>query len=233
MDPRRKLLPHVIMAVFTVLVFGAIALSLVTAPPGAQTDLHSAAKSTLDATGFRLTDVNSATYIGPVPQGTKGQLLTRTNVIHVLYQAPDAVRESGTGASGQPLTAVVAGSRRLVTSNGRWSAYPPKAGLGAQAAKAVLSPLQVATGGTDVVRDGDVYGFVPTDLTSFVTDILGTAPSKLTQLHVAAVVHDGFLVEERISAVMGSNRLGVDLTFSAIGSAPPVTLPVAGSPAPG
>jgi len=221
------------MAVFTVLVFGAIALSLVTAPPVAQSDLQSAARATLDASGFRLVDVNSATYVGPVPQGTPGRQLTRTNVIHVLYQSPDRVRESGLTPSGQAATAVVAGSSHLVTSNGRWTELPAQAGLGAQAVKTVLSPLQVATGATDVVRRGDVYGFVPSDLAGFIATILGSAPGKLSRLQVGAVVRDGFLVEERVSAVLGDNRLGVDLAFSAIGAAPPVTLPVAGSPAPG
>ena len=232
-DPRRTLLPHVIMAVFTVLVFGAIALSLVTAPPVAQTDLQSAAKATLDASGFRLVDVNSATYIGPVPQGSSGRLLTRTNVIHVLYQAPDRVRESGLSPTGQSATAVVAGSRHFVTSAGRWTELRAQPGLGGRAVDTVLSPLRVATGATDVVRRGDVYAFVPSDLRSFITTILGTTPGRLTGLQVGAVVRGGYLVEERVSAVMGTDRLGVDLTFSVIGAAPPVTLPVAGSPAPG
>jgi hypothetical protein len=42
-------------------------------------------------------------------------------------------------------------------------------------------------------------------------------------------VHGDFLTEERITAVLGQQRLSVDLVFSAIGSAPPVQAPPASS----
>ena len=218
METPPKLLPHVLLAVLTVLVFGAIALSLVTAPPVAQTQLRSAAQSTLDATGFRLVDTNAVTALGTTPS-------RRTSVIDVLYEAPDRVRESGLAASGQPTTAVVAGSSRLVNTGQGWTELPTQAGLGAEAAKTVLAPLQVVTTATDVSVRGDVYRFLPGDLTGFITTILGAPPSKLSGLEVSAVVRNGFVTEEDVSAVLGADRLSVALVFSAVGSAPPVTLP--------
>jgi hypothetical protein len=211
----------------TVLTLGAIALSLWSAPPVDAEQLQLAAKATMAASGFILTDVNSVTAVAPgagAPQGA------RTAVVHVLYRAPDGIEESEVGPTGQTLSIiVVAGARFRSAGTNQWTELPTSPGLGTQAAHTVLSPLEAAAGATHVTRQGGSYSFVPPDVGRFLSAVLGVNPSQLSLPHLTAEVHGDFLTEERITAVLGQQRLSVDLVFSAIGSAPPVQAPPASS----
>ena len=217
-------LAHILVAMLTLLTLGAIALSLWSAPPVDEQQLHIAASATMAASGFILTDTNSVTSIAPAPAGGPKQL-PRTAVVHVLYGAPDAVEESEPGPSGQTISVIVIGARRFRSSGAQWTELPASPGLGVQAASTILSPLKAAAGASAVTRHGDVYSFVPVNVEQFITTVLGVSPSRLSSPRLTAVVHGDYLTDERITAVLGQQRLGVDLVFSAIGSAPPVTAP--------
>jgi hypothetical protein len=222
-QPSLKLRSEIVLGVFVVLLAGGIALSLATAPQLAPQQLRVAADATLAAPGFVLTDTNSVTALGvSAPLAER----TRTQVVHVLYEAPDRVRESGPGPNGQTLAVIVVGARHFSRSGGRWQELAPSPGLGAEAVQTVLSPLKAAAQAVKVERLGDSgYRFLPADLESFVTTILGTSPSQLSSLRLTATVGGDYLVGERVTGVLGHERLEVDISLSAIGSAPPVSVP--------
>ncbi len=219
-----QILPRLLLSVFGLLVVGGIALSLATAPPVAPQQLHTAAGATVAAPGFVLTDTNSVTALAAAPGASAP---TRSEVVHVLYQAPDGVLESGTDSTGQPVSVIVLGARHYRSSGAKWVALPPSPTLGTQAVQTVLAPLRAASDATEVVRSGDTYTFVPPDLSGFITKLLGTNPSQLSSLRLTATVHGEFVTDEQVSAVLGQERLRVDLAFSMIGSAPPVVVPPA------
>ncbi len=97
----------------------------------------------------------------------------------------------------------------------------------------MLSPLKAAADAVKVARLGnDGYRFLPADVQSFVTTVLGTSPSQLSSLRLTATVAGDYLVGERITGVLGHERLEVDITLRAIGSAPPVSVPAVSQAAP-
>jgi hypothetical protein len=221
MQTRSRRLSHLLLGTFTILVAGAIALSLATAPPDAEQQVRIAASATMHASGFALTDTNSA---APLSAGARvGQV--QAVVVHVIFDAPDRVMESELDALGRPVAAIVIGSSSYGQSDGIWHALPASAGLGSTLVATVLFPLEVATGATAVTRHGDAYQFRPTDLSSFAKTILGMPLSRLASLRVVAVVRGDFVTDERVTALAGRVRLAVDLAFSAIGSAPAVEAP--------
>jgi hypothetical protein len=223
-EPRRRALPFVLVGALGMLSAGAIVLSVATAPVTDVEQLHLAAGSTLAASGFSLVDTNSVVSEATVgPTAGSGT----TQVVHVRYQAPDAVEETGPNATGQIVTVVVVGSRRFEGVGSRWEELPPAPGLGAAAVDDLLFPLRAAATADQVVRSGDRYGFVPKDLTGFLTTLLGLRPAHLESLQVSAKVTGDFVSTERISVRLGQERLQVALVFNAIGSAPPVTVPPA------
>jgi uncharacterized membrane protein len=226
-------LANILVGVLAILTLGAIALSLSMAPPVAEQQLNIAAKATMMASGFVLTDTNSVTALSPAPAAAPGQIL-RTEVVHILYGAPDAVEEAeaGAGTGGQSVSVIVIGDRRYRRTGAQWTKLPVSPGLGTQAVNTILSPLKEAAAATVVTRHGGVYTFVPRNIDQFITTVLGANPSQLSSPRLTAVVRGDFLADELITAVLNRQRLGVDLVFSAIGSAPPVVAPPASSPAP-
>jgi hypothetical protein len=222
-------LAYVLVGVFALLVVGAIALSLSSAPPVDAQQLSIAAKATMTASGFAFVDTNSVTVVGPVPGAAGAKPPSRTVVIRVLYQSPDRVQESEAGPTGGTVSVIVIGSERFRSNGSQWTALPPQPGLGAQAAMTITSPLQVAASATTVTRHGTVYQFVPRSLDQFLVTVLGVRPAQVSEPRLTAIVHGDYLSDERISALVGQQRLEVDLAFSAVGSAPPVRAPRATS----
>ena len=128
MPGRPRALPFVLVGVFTILLVGAIALSLSTAPPLDEQQLHIAATATLDASGFVVVDTNSITSPGstsPVPG-------SETVVVHVLYQAPDAIEESEVGPGGQTGAVILIGARRFRESGSQWTELSASPGVGSR-----------------------------------------------------------------------------------------------------
>jgi hypothetical protein len=222
METRPRPLPFILVGVFAVLLIGGIALSLSSAPPLAQQQLHDGATATLSASGFALVDTNSvsAATSGPAAPGS-----AETVVFRVLYQAPDAVEESEVGPGGETMSIILIGDRRFQGSSSQWTALPASRGAGAGAVKTILSPLQAAASATKVTAHGDLYSFVPTSSDRFLAEVLGVRASQLSSPHLTAVVRAGSLIRETITATYDHERLGVDLVFSRIDSAPAVTAP--------
>ena len=171
-------------------------------------------------------DTNSVTSPGAVAG-------SETVVVHVLYQAPDAIEESEAGPGGQTGAVILIGARRFRESGGQWTELPPSPGLGVRVVKTIQSPLRAVSGAVVVSRDGDLYRFVPSGLDRFLTSVLGVRPSQVSSPLLTAEVHGEFLTHERITALVGAQRLTVDLVFSDIGSAPPVEAPPTSSLVPG
>jgi hypothetical protein len=224
MQTQPRPLAQFLLGSFAILVAGAIALSLATAPADAQQQLRIAASATINATGFVLTDTNSAARVFPGCRRCRASR-RQTMVVHVVYNAPDRVMESELDAFGRPVSAIVIGSTSYGQSDGIWRALPSSAGLGSTLVGTVLFPLEVAADATSVTRLGDTYQFQPADVASFVKTILGIPVSQLTSLRAIADVRGDYVSHERITAIAGRERLVVDLVFSAIGSAPVVEAP--------
>jgi hypothetical protein len=227
MQMKRPGLASVLVGMLALLVVGGIALSLSSAPPVAVQQLSSAAKATMATSGFALTDTNAVTAAGATAGAGVGGQNSRTVVIRVLYQAPDRVQETE-ATNGQSVSVIAIGSKVFRNNGSKWTELPsPDPGVGAKAAKTITSPLQVAANATTVTRHGNLYQFVPARLDEFLSGILGVRPSEVSAPRLTAEVRGDFLVDENITALVGQQRLEVDLAFSAIGSAPPVHAPPA------
>jgi hypothetical protein len=222
-----RALPFVLVGAFAVLLVGAVVLSLWSAPSFAQQQLDDAARATVSASGFALKDTNSVTVLHqaqtPQPAGSVEFL--------VLYQAPASVQETEVQSNGATASVILIGDRRFRKSGSSWIELPPSKGLGARAVTTIMAPVQGAVNATHVTRRGDVYAFVPRDLNRLLTTVLDVEPSRLSSPRLTAVVRGGALREETITAVVANQRLEVNLIFSAIGTAPPVTAPRASAQA--
>jgi len=227
-----RTLPYVLLGAFAVLVVGGIVLSLSSAPPLAEAQLHIAARATMNASGFALTDVNSVRPLNAVSTGTGARRGSATEVFHVLYQAPDSVQESEAGPNGQITSIILIGPRRFRGSGSQWTELPAGPGLVGQAVETIKSPLRAASSATRVTRRGNLYRFVPVKLDQFLATVLGVPQPELSSPRLTAVVRGDYIAHEQITAVVGRQHLEVDLDFFAVGSAPPVTAPPASSLAP-
>ncbi len=114
-------MPFILVGVFAVLLVGGIVLSLSSAPPLAQQQLHNGATATLSASGFALVDTNS---VAPLTPGPAAPGSAETVVFRVLYQAPDAVEESEAGPGGATMSIILIGDRRFQGSGSQWTALP-------------------------------------------------------------------------------------------------------------
>jgi hypothetical protein len=219
-----RALPFVLLAVFGALSIGAIALSLSSAPRLAQEQLRGAANETMSASGFVLRDDNSvaAASASGQPASNKPR---QTAAFVVVYQAPDAVQETEVDQSGGNAEVIAVGDRAFRRTGSTWTEVASSPGIGARSVATILSPLQGAAGATVVTQHGDRYSFEPADARKLLTTVLGAPPSEVSSPRLTAVVHDRELTAETITARVGTERLEVDLRFSSIGSAPPVTAP--------
>jgi hypothetical protein len=225
---RTRLMTHVVLGVFTLLVVGGIVLSLVISTPAAVQQLRAGAGATAQAQSFVLTDTNS---IAPI-SGANAAALTRSMVVHVRYEAPDHLEESGIGPTGEPVSVIVVGPRHFQRQAGdaRYTELPPTPNLGTEAVQTVLLPLQGAAKASSAVPEpgppgAQGYQFLPDRPSLLITTVLGASLSQVRDLRFTAVVRGDFVTDERITAVAANDRLTVDLAFSRVGSASPVTVP--------
>ncbi|HTZ09348.1 MAG TPA: hypothetical protein VMB72_09765 [Acidimicrobiales bacterium] len=84
----------------------------------------------------------------------------------------------------------------------------------------------------EVTGGPTLFRVVPAHEAAFVTRLLGRPRASLSGLAVTARVRGDVLVGEHVSAVLGGERLQVDLAFSAVGEAAPVRVPPARRAAP-
>jgi len=219
-----RALPFVLVGAFAALSVGAIVLSLSSAPPLAREELQSAARTTMSASGFVLRDTNSVSTVSSSGQPAVSQP-SESVAFLVVYEAPDAVQETEVDQNGANAEVIALGDRAFRRSGSTWTEVASGRGLGARSVATILSPLQGAVGATDVTRHGDRYSFVPADLHKLLTTVLGAPPSEVSSPRLSAVVRDGVLTAETITARVGHQHLEVDLVFSSIGSAPHVVAP--------
>jgi hypothetical protein len=224
-----RALPFVLVGLFAILVVGGIALSLSSAPPLDEQELHNAATATMAASGFALVVTTSITSPSSSASSPERGPSAGTAIVRVLYQAPDSVQESEVGSDGQTASVILIGARRFQRSGSQWIELSPSPGAGNQVVTTLLSPLQAASDSTVVSRRGDLYRFVPRDIDRFLTTALGVRPSQVSSPRLTAVTRGDFLTHERITARLGPRQLTVALAFSAIGSAPPVKAPPSSS----
>ncbi|HVA02659.1 MAG TPA: hypothetical protein VMU64_02840 [Acidimicrobiales bacterium] len=225
MDSSPRALPFVLTGALALLLLGGIALSLWSAPPFVEQQLHDAARATMSASSFALKDTNSVSLLHSTAQSPGNGQTVGSVVFLVLYQAPASVQETEVEPNGATASVILIGDRRFRKSGSSWIELPPSAGLGARAVATITAPLQGAIDATHVTRQGDRYSFLPRDLDTLLTTALGVDPSRLSSPHLTAVVRGGTLTRETITAMVTNQRLQVDLVFSAIGSAPPVIAP--------
>jgi hypothetical protein len=218
-------LPFVLVAVFAALSVGAIALSLSSAPPLAQEQLRGAAGTTLGASSFVLKDTNSVITVSSSGQPVASGRPQATVAFVVVYRAPDAVEETEVDQSGGSAEVIAVGDRAFRKTGSTWTELAASRGIGARAVATITAPLEGAVGATGVTRHGDRYSFVPADRHQLLTTVLGSTAASVTSPRFTAVVGDGALTGETVTAMVGHQRLEVDLVFSSVGSAPPVEAP--------
>ncbi|HEY5025438.1 MAG TPA: hypothetical protein VII76_10725 [Acidimicrobiales bacterium] len=225
MPTSTRALPFVLLGAFTILVAGGVALSLSSAQPLAEEQLRMAAQTTMSASGFILKDINSVTTVTSPGASAAGGAPVGTVAFLVVYQAPTSVEETEVDRNGGNASVIVVGDRGFRKTGSQWTELAATTGLGARAVGTIMSPLRGAAGATGVSRRGDRYRFSPADLHQLLRTVLGVTTSRLSSPQLTAVVRDGAVTGEVITAVVGRQRLEVDLAFSAIGSAPPVKAP--------
>ncbi len=225
MDSSTRAMPFVLVGALAALLLGGIGLSLSSAPPFVEQQLHDAARATISASSFALKDTNSVSVLRSTAQSPGSSQTVGSVVFLVLYQAPASVQETEVEPNGATASVILVGDRRFRKSGSSWIELPPSAGVGARAVATITAPLQGAVDGGRVTRVGDRYSFVPKDLDTLLRTVLDVDPSRLSAPHLTAVVRGGTLTRETITAVVTNQRLEVDLVFSHIGSAAPVIAP--------
>ena len=218
---------HSLLGALTLLSAGAIALSLLTAPPVAQEQLQVAAKNTISASSFVLAD--KVTVTEPRPSAALGGKASVTNTARIEYQAPDRILDQTT-SQGRSVSLLVIGDDRYERSgNGPWTKLPAVAQVGgstgAQAAAEVLAPLQSLSGATSVVASGSMFRFVPSDRAGLLENLFGQSTEPLASVRFSAVVNGEFVAAERILASRGGAHFVIDFGFLSVGSVPPIEAP--------
>lgn len=220
-------LSHTLLEVLILLSAGAIALSLLTAPPVAQEQLQLAARNTLSASSFVLAD--KVTVQEPRPTPTLGGRSSVTNTATIEYQAPDRILDQ-TVSEGRSVSLLVIGNNRYEKSGGGvWTKLPPVphvgGSTGSEAAAQVLAPLESLAGASSVVASGSTYRFVPGDRASLLENLFGQSAQPLTSISFTAAVTGEFVGAERILAERAGARFVIDFGFLSVGSVPPIEAP--------
>lgn len=223
MPSTARALPFVLIGAFAVLLAGGITLSLATAPPFADQQLQNAAAATIASPSFAIVVTNSVSNVASARPSSTQPVGSET--LRVLYRAPDAVQETLEASGGSMPSVIVIGDRLFRQSGSTWIEVPQQQGVGARAVTTIMSPLQVAVHATHVTHQASSFSFESTDLLKLSKAVLGVDTSQLSSPRLTASIRGGFVTRETITVVVAHQDLTLDLVFSAIGSAPPVTVP--------
>lgn len=224
MEPKESVLPHAVVGLLMILVAGAIALSLVTAPPVAKEQVQVAAANTLASPSFVVDDSSLVTASGNATQEHYGA--------RIVYQTPDKVLETITGSSGV-ISELVIGTKHYERAGaGKWVQLPAVAQAretpGQEAVDEVLLPLRSLTDSSAAARQGNVYVLVPGRLDELLSTFgLPAQVTKSGSVSFAATVSGEFISSVRIVAVLGGEEASIVLFYRSIGTAPPITAPPA------
>lgn len=226
MDARNRAMPHLVLAIFTALAIGAVILSLFTAPANAQEQMRTAAKDTVAAGSFVITDTETSTTSPP-----HGAAQSASETAHFVYRAPDQVEETLV-ANGKTVALLVLGSARYERSgSGPWQEIAPQDAqvpTGSQAARSLLEPLEVLTTAVDVVSYGDRYGFEPADRSLFLSELLGPngAGLPVSATTFGAVVSGEYLSEVDLGARTQGAEVRLRLRIGSFDQAPTLVAPI-------
>jgi hypothetical protein len=221
----------VYLGVLTVLSAGAIALSLATAPPVAEQQLHIGSGSTAGVGSFVMDLVNTFTTQGAGPGGAS-QVQRGTQ--HIVYQAPDRFHEMISSGRGQGIDIIVVGSQRYQRKSPRlWTQLPSGAtDIGLSAVNSlVLLPANTAAKGTPVTRHGQTsnsvyaYGLPPGPLAVVDAKLFGAGAGVIARHAFTVTIDKEFMVSQTFLATAGNQADRITVRYSELGTAPPVTPP--------
>lgn len=147
------------LGVLIALAVGAIILSLVTAPPIADSHLRTAAGNTAAAKSFRIDLSVSSGAVGAAPSSTQ-----RVSAV-ILYQAPNRTLTVERASTTETVTQLVVGGRAWLSEDGgsTWRRLPVPATIGAADARTFVRPLQALQNVSGVRQSGDIYTLLTLD----------------------------------------------------------------------
>jgi hypothetical protein len=221
-----------------VLTVGAIALSLATAPPVAEQQLHIGASATAGVGSFVMDLTNTVTTKATLP-GRAAQV--QRSSVHFVYQAPDRIDETLVNATGRAVEIVCVGNSRYErTTGGHWVQLPAGANGAVSACQSavssvVLVPANAAAVGTPVVRHGQTsnaaytYDLTPADLATVLRVMFGVGPSVIAGHHFTAAIDKEYMVSQAFLAAAGNQTDLIGVRYSQLGTAPAVVPPSAGA----
>jgi hypothetical protein len=220
-----------------VLAAGAVALSLATAPPVAEQQLHIGASATVGVGNFVMDLTNTVTTKAAAP-GRAAQV--QSSSVHFVYQAPDRIDETLRNANGQSLEIICIGNSRYEHTAGHWVQLPAGANGAVSACESavssvVLVPANAASVGTPVVRHGKTsnavysYNLAPADLATVFRIMFGVGPSVVAAHHFTAAIDKEYMVSQAFLAAAGNQTDLIGVRYSQLGTAPAVLPPSAGA----
>jgi len=216
-----------LLGALVVLAGGAAALSLSTAPPVAVQQLHTGAGATIGVGSLVIdaSEVKFTTGAGSVPQAS-------TLSVVDIYQSPDRWAETARNGLGQVAQLVVIGDQSWQrTPPGRWVELPLSPGKGEAVSQQNFSLATLAKNAQSVTRHGDnssalySFGLSPAE---FVETFGETAPPGFSY-RLSARIDGPYMTGQQLSASTGSASERITLHYAELGTAPPVTAPVAGT----
>ncbi len=217
------------LVVMTLLAAAAVVLSIHSAPPVAEQQLHVGAGATVGAGSFVMDLTQTRTGAGTTPGAPVQQQVSQ---IHFVYQAPDSLDEI-VSQGGQTAERIIVGDMAYVRSgSGPWKGgVDPTLGPSA-VSELVLLPGMVTTKAMPVTRHGNtssafyVYGLADEQLAA----LFGPqAPTQLTGHSFTARIDKEYMTGQSFTVSTSSLSEVVAIRYSDIGTAPPVRLPVAAS----
>ena len=220
------------LGALTLLTAGAIALSLATAPPVAEQQLHIGAGATTGVGSFVMDLTNTVTT-----KSTGAPAQSQSSHVHFVYQAPDRVDETLATGNGQTVELVVIGNLRYEhTAQGRWVQLPAGAAGSVSTGQAaingvVLVPATAATKATPVVRHGKTssaaysYDLSGQDLATVYRVLFGVRGSLIAAHAFGAIIDKEYMTAQSFVAAAGNQTDAITVRYSQLGTAPQVHAP--------
>jgi len=217
-----------------VLSVGAIVLSLLTAPPIAEQQLHVGASATAGVGSFVMDLTNTVTTRPVLPRGVPQVQSSR---VHFVYQSPDRIDETLQAGNNQTVRVICIGNLRYErTAQGRWVQLPngPSGAVSTCASAVstvVLVPADAAAAGTGVVRHGETsnalytYDLAPLDLATVDRVLFGATPTVIASHAFDATIDKEFMVSQTFTAAAGRQTDRIAVRYSRLGTAPAVEPP--------
>jgi hypothetical protein len=235
---RGQLSVFLVLGVLTVLSLGGAAWSAFTGPKVADVQLHEAAANTVAASSMVVVQHATIKIALPTqPGSTGGTAENETETISetVDYQAPDRIRASSTETgAGSEATAPVTSTETQI-GDACWTNVPAGDDTSCTA-KAISSFFTVVSGleqATDVTERGGTYFLSPKASASVVqamdggqgNSVFGTASGDSIEARITGDTISWEQVNIDSTGSTAGTSVDIVITYSDIGSAPPVETP--------